>query len=66
MTVELAELAAHAHAAEFRSVSTDLVLPRNAVAGIVTNHANTVIDDMPGRPTTNTTTDNLIEVWMQP
>ncbi|BBY90785.1 isochorismatase [Mycobacterium gallinarum] len=43
-----------------------VVLPRNAVAGIPTDYANTVIDNMLSLLATITTTDKLIEVWKQP
>ncbi len=43
-----------------------VVLPRDAVAGIPTAYANTIIDNMLSLLATITTTDELLEVWKQP
>jgi len=43
-----------------------VVLPRDAVAGIPTAYANTVIDNMLSLLATITTTDELREVWKRP
>jgi biuret amidohydrolase len=43
-----------------------VVVPRNAVAGIPTDYANTIIDNMLSLLATITTTDDLLEVWKQP
>lgn len=43
-----------------------VVVPRDAVAGIPTDYANTIIDNMLSLLATITTTDKLIEVWKQP
>ena len=41
------------------------MLPRDAVAGIPTDYANTIIDNMLSLLATITTTDDLLEVWRQ-
>jgi len=43
-----------------------VVLPRDAVAGIPTDYANTIIDNMLSLLATITTTDDLIEAWTHP
>ncbi len=43
-----------------------VVVPRDAVAGIPTDYANTIIDNMLSLLATITTTDALLEVWKQP
>jgi biuret amidohydrolase len=43
-----------------------VVVPRDAVAGIPTDYANTIIDNMLSLLATITTTDDLLEVWKQP
>jgi biuret amidohydrolase len=40
-----------------------VVLPRDAVAGIPTDYANTIIDNMLSLLATITTTDELIRTW---
>jgi nicotinamidase-related amidase len=40
-----------------------VVVPRDAVAGIPTDYANTIIDNMLSLLATITTTDDLIEAW---
>jgi nicotinamidase-related amidase len=40
-----------------------VVVPRDAVAGIPTDYANTIIDNMLSLLATITTTDDLIETW---
>jgi biuret amidohydrolase len=40
-----------------------VVVPRDAVAGIPTNYANSIIDNMLSLLATITTTDELIEIW---
>jgi nicotinamidase-related amidase len=42
-----------------------VVVPRDAVAGIPTDYANTIIDHMLSLLATITTTDDLLEVWKQ-
>jgi len=42
-----------------------VVVPRDAVAGIPTDYANTIIDNMLSLLATITTTDDLLEVWKQ-
>jgi nicotinamidase-related amidase len=42
-----------------------VVVPRDAVAGIPTDYANTIIDNMLSLLATITTTDDLIEAWKQ-
>jgi hypothetical protein len=39
------------------------VLPRDAVAGIPTDYANTIVDNMLSLLATITTTNDLLEVW---
>jgi biuret amidohydrolase len=43
-----------------------VVVPRDAVAGIPADYANTIIDNMLSLLATITTTDDLLEVWKQP
>jgi nicotinamidase-related amidase len=40
-----------------------VVVPRDAVAGIPTDYANSIIDNMLSLLATITTTDDLLEVW---
>jgi len=42
-----------------------VVVPRDAVAGIPPDYANTIIDNMLSLLATITTTDDLLEVWKQ-
>ena len=42
-----------------------VVVPRDAVAGIPTDYANTIIDNMLSLLATITTTDALLEAWKQ-
>ena len=42
-----------------------VVVPRDAVAGIPADYANTIIDNMLSLLATITTTDDLLEVWKQ-
>ena len=42
-----------------------VVVPRDAVAGIPTDYANTIIDNMLSLLAAITTTDDLLEVWKQ-
>ena len=42
-----------------------VVVPRDAVAGIPTDYANTIIDNMLSLLATITSTDDLLEVWKQ-
>jgi nicotinamidase-related amidase len=43
-----------------------VVVPRDAVAGIPTDYAATIIDNMLSLLATITTTEDLLEVWKQP
>jgi biuret amidohydrolase len=51
---------------ELGPAPTDLVLRRDAVAGIPTDYSKTIIDNMLSLLATITTTGDLIEVWNQP